>query len=83
MDDYCTEVDVTDLDNVSQLKVEWNETNIPTLYEVLPEGLPYNGSGEVVTHFVVSFEQPANGTITVTAADEPVLAEAVSSMERI
>lgn len=72
LDDYCTEVDVSDLDNISQLKIIWNESNIPTLYEVLPEGLPYNEEGEVVTHFVVSFEQPAHGKISVMAGDMPI-----------
>ena len=38
----------------------------------MPEGLPYNEGGEVVTHFVVSFEQPAHGKISVMAGDMPI-----------
>lgn len=41
LNDYQTSIDVSDLDNISQLKIAWNEINPPVLYEIIPFGIPY------------------------------------------
>lgn len=41
LDAPCTSLSVSDLKNISQLKIAWNADNIPALYEVMPTGEPY------------------------------------------
>ena len=41
LDAPCTSVPVSDLKNISQLKISWNKDNIPVLYEIMPIGEPY------------------------------------------
>lgn len=41
LDAPCTSLSVSDLKNISQLKITWNADNIPALYEVMPIGEPY------------------------------------------
>lgn len=41
LDAPCSSIQVSDLKNISQLKITWNKENRPILYEVLPIGVPY------------------------------------------
>lgn len=41
LEDYCTVIDVSDLKNVSQLKISWDAENLPDIYEIMPEGEAY------------------------------------------
>lgn len=36
LDAACTSIQVSDLKNISQLKIAWNRDNIPSLYEIMP-----------------------------------------------
>lgn len=41
LDASCTKLDVSELKNISSIRIEWNKDNIPNLYEILPVGEKY------------------------------------------
>ena len=52
----CTIIDTHEMELVTAIKIEWNEENIPTLYEILPCGTPYVEKPGTAT----AIEQPAS-----------------------
>lgn len=52
----CTIIDTHEMELVTAVKIEWNEENMPTLYEILPCGTPYVEKPGTAT----AIEQPAS-----------------------
>lgn len=77
LDGECTHIATATLQNIEQLKIEWNAENVPNLYEIMPIGDPYdeNQSSAGIDTIVDDTEgiriDTSHGTISVVSA-QPV-----------
>lgn len=58
LDAPCTIIDTREMELVTGVKIEWNENNIPDLYEILPCGTPYVEEPDNIS----AIEQASMGT---------------------
>lgn len=61
----CTIIDTHEMELVMAVKIEWNEENMPTLYEILPCGTPYVEKPGTAT----AIEQPASAGMRLYTRD--------------
>ena len=61
----CTIIDTHEMELVTAVKIEWNEENMPTLYEILPCGTPYVEKPGTAT----AIEQPASAGMRLYTRD--------------
>lgn len=65
LDALCTIIDTHEMELVTAVKIEWNEENMPTLYEILPCGTPYVEKPGTAT----AIEQPASAGMRLYTRD--------------
>lgn len=79
LDAPCTSIQVSDLKDISQLKISWNADNIPVLYEVMPIGEPYIEEANP-TGFV---SETASSDVSIFTVDNYMMIKSPALIERV
>lgn len=79
LDAACTSIKVSDLKNISQLKITWNEDNIPSLYEVMPIGEPY--VEENIPTGIIS--ETISSEVSISTAGSDMVIESQTPIDRV
>lgn len=83
LDGECTHISASDYLNIERLRIEWNDINVPDIYEIMPVGDPYDERKHVAGIETVIVDDQSGPGIVISTSGGTVMVESADSLASV
>lgn len=83
LDGECTHISAVDYLNIERLRIEWNDVNVPDIYEIMPVGEPYDERKLVAGIGTVVVDDQTGSGIVISTSGGSVMVESADGLSSV